>query len=366
MASILWQRTVVRDGWHNMGTDLCFWHDCYWLTHSRHSGHIAPDGGIVVLRSVDLERWQQVGYIKTAFDNRDAKIVATENKLYAYFADSAYAEVDGELRQTIYTCVSTSEDGFHWSLPVRVYKRNYWLWRVRFHDGIFYSAEKGGELLVSADGFNWSQKAFIPSTDPDGPFSQQPDPERAHDHRTGPFFNEADLFFRPDGELWCVSRTKRSNNHSLFYFSRPPYETWEVADLETMIQSPVICESGGEVYVAGRRSPTATWPPQHGPAGNTGVFRLEHGRVEPIAALPSDGDAAYPGMLSQKEGKLLISYYSQHAYTSGVVPGRKHVSAYLEEWPAEQSPRRSVLVCGPDDIYVALVDPNALDAPIRL
>lgn len=25
MPHIRWQRTVVRDGWHNMGTDLCFW-----------------------------------------------------------------------------------------------------------------------------------------------------------------------------------------------------------------------------------------------------------------------------------------------------------------------------------------------------
>ena len=39
MPHIQWQRTVIRDGWHNMGTSLCFWRDCYWLVYSRHASH---------------------------------------------------------------------------------------------------------------------------------------------------------------------------------------------------------------------------------------------------------------------------------------------------------------------------------------
>ena len=71
--------------------------------------------------------------------------------------------------------------------------------------------------------------------------------------------------------------------------------------------------------MAGRRDPTAPWIPQHSPAGNTGIFRLDRNGVTPVFALPSDGDAAYPGLLSLEEDRLIISYYSQHAYLSGVI-----------------------------------------------
>ena len=37
MAQILSHCTVVRDGWHNMGSDLCFWRDTFWLVHARTS-----------------------------------------------------------------------------------------------------------------------------------------------------------------------------------------------------------------------------------------------------------------------------------------------------------------------------------------
>ncbi len=65
----------------------------------------------------------------------------------------------------------------------------------------------------------------------------------------------------------------------------------------------------------------AQWKPQVTPAGNTGIFSVEKGKVEPLFALPSDGDAAYPGLISREWGKLIISYYSQHAYLSGVISG---------------------------------------------
>ena len=60
MAMIRNQRTVVRDHWHNMCTDLCYWHDNFWLVHMRTSAHNAPDGVAVVYRSADLMRWEQV------------------------------------------------------------------------------------------------------------------------------------------------------------------------------------------------------------------------------------------------------------------------------------------------------------------
>ena len=65
------------------------------------------------------------------------------------------------------------------------------------------------------------------------------------DHRMTARFNEADLIFRPHGELWCVSRTKlEPNGHSLLYRSRSPYTEWKSIDLGALIHAPTHCESG--------------------------------------------------------------------------------------------------------------------------
>jgi len=325
LAEILWQRAVVRDGWHNAFTDLCVWRGLYWLTFRRGSAHVSPDGGVVVMRSADLRRWQQAAYLKTIGDDRDPKFCPTENRLYVYFG-TWLPRPEGwpdERFGPLVTHVSFSEDGVDWSKPVPAYKRNHWLWRVRYVDGRFYSPAYGWEnprnklksfldLLVSEDGLRWRREARI-------------------GERNQP--NEADIFFREDGEVWCIARSSRTPDHSLFYSSTPPYREWECTDLGVTIHCPVFCRAGGKLYVAGRRRIEAPWIPQPTPAGNTGIFKFDRGEVKPLVALPTYGDAAYPGLISPKPGRLVISYYSQHAYLSGAVCGRFPDSAdiYLAE-----------------------------------
>ena len=102
---------------------------------------------------------------------------------------------------------------------------------------------------------------------------------RKLDHRTTPNFNEADLIFRSDGELWGVSRTKRAPDHpSLLYAGQPPYTKWDCRDLKARIHCPCLCESEGKVYVVGRRSPGAPWISQNSPPGSTGVFLVDKER----------------------------------------------------------------------------------------
>ncbi len=73
MAQILSHHTVVRDGWHNMDSDLCFWKDTFWLVPARTSAHTAPDGVIVLLRSADLRRWDEVTVFKTPHARRPGR-----------------------------------------------------------------------------------------------------------------------------------------------------------------------------------------------------------------------------------------------------------------------------------------------------
>ena len=90
MTQILSQRTVIRDGWHNMGNDLCYWRDNFWLVHMRTSAHNAPDGVAVVSRSADLVRWDTVAVISTPNDTRDPKIIGTDDEIAIGIAGNAH------------------------------------------------------------------------------------------------------------------------------------------------------------------------------------------------------------------------------------------------------------------------------------
>jgi hypothetical protein len=224
--------------------------------------------------------------------------------------------------------VSTTQDGIHWSDPKIVYKQNTCLWRVRFHNGNFFCPTYGWDnprekdksfldLLTSQDGLTWKKISRIAAME------DQPD--------------EADLFFHKNEELWCIARSNRKPDHSLLYTSQPPYQRWDRIDLKMTIHCPVFCENQGQIYVAGRRRIDDPWKQQTMPSGNTGIFLVHKDGVEPFLALPSDGDAAYPGLISLEPGKLLISYYSQHAYCSGVIHEQSPHSAdiYIAEISTE-------------------------------
>ncbi len=350
MAMIRNQLTVVRDSWHNIWSDLCIWKNAYWLVYGRAHGHSSPNAITVVLRSTDLARWHQTATLHTEHDARDPKIVPYGDRLFIFVADNRRRSFGAQLDELVYTCASTSEDGFEWSTPTRMYQDNYWLWRVRIQDGIFYSAEKGGELLTSPDGFTWHHHTVIPES------GAAPTSEPRPDHRTTPSFNEADLLFRPDGELWCVSRSRRIPDDSILYWSSPPYDTWDSLDLGTRIHCPVLCESNGIVYLAGRTDPSRIWFPQHSSAGNTGIFRLDKTGITPVLALPSDGDAAYPGMISPAPGRLVVSYYSQHAYLSGTVRHDTYTQDFLQEPREQDGIRTSAAMTGPSDIFLTDID----------
>ena len=90
--------------------------------------------------------------------------------------------------------------------------------------------------------------------------------------------------------------------------------------------------------------------------------------MTPVFALPSDGDAAYPGLLSLEADRLIISYYSQHAYLSGAIEGEKRHLPHIERWGTlrrEAPPPGYELAhfkSGPADIFVAEIDLSAESA----
>ena len=80
--------------------------------------------------------------------------------------------------------------------------------------------------------------------------------------------------------------------------------------------------------------------------------------------MPSDGDAAYPGLLALAEDRLIISYYSQHAYLSGVIEGEMRREHHIVRWgelrrqapPPDYPHELAHHKTGPADIFVAEID----------
>jgi len=315
--------TVVRDGWYNAFTDLAIWKGMYWLCYRRGTGHGAGNSVEVVLRSNDLRRWREVrdfespAGIGDGCSAADGHFCVTPDCLYLFIGT----------RNPTRSFVTWSDDGVKWSepRPLRLDGDDHpYTWRVRWRDGRFYSAichleqgERPLDLIVSNDGVDWSSHTSIVGREELPLYSE-----------------ETELHWRPDGELWCVVRAE----NAAMYWSCPPYTKWEGGDLGAICDAPVICESAGRTYLAGRvRLPGVVYsgyPAQlQGGAwegqgnGTTGLYHLTKGSIELIRHFPCGGDASYPGLISTEPGKLAISFYSDIAYWTGTVKPR-----YFSEW----------------------------------
>ncbi len=320
-------RAVVRDGWYNAFADLVLWRDYYWLSYRRGTKHHADHGMVVVLRSSDLQRWQEVAVL-----DRPQGISGV---IDSGVQDGHFCVAGDRLCITINTRVPTEEylswtdDGINWSEPLLQTMEGFepFIWRMTYHDDRFWCATSGPEsdplyLIVSDDGIIWTEHARIAGTN-------------VHD-----WSGETDLLFRPDGELWCVVRSEWPG---VFFRSRPPYTEWEGGHSIGLCDAPSICEADGEVFVAGRlRVPLFEGDLRLHPQGTTGVYHLRRGGARPLLAFPVGGDSAYSGLITTGPGKLAIAYFSDVAYWSGVLPP-KSADRY----------QYKVTDC---DIYVAEID----------
>ena len=148
--------------------------------------------------------------------------------------------------------------------------------------------------------------------------------------------NESDIFWHQDGEAWIVSRSVAKPHGSFFCSARPPYTDWEVTELEPMVHAPVFLYHNGALYVAGRCLPeTAGNPvsPWHG--SGLGIWRVERRHLEPVLHVPALGDCSYPGLIEDPEGRVCLTYYSQHAYHMGIVDYPDGVSMPADVYFAE-------------------------------
>ena len=308
MAEILWVRRVFDDGWHNAFTDLTYWKGKYYIAFRNAQSHMSVEGKIIVIASEDLIHWNRVGVaINTIGDDRDASMVATDDRLYVY--SGSWIIRQGEKvnigtapdKRDIWSFCSYTADGTSWSDPVCVYEQAFWLWRVVRYGNTFYSAAYGEpdpdnkeetcvRFLQSNDGLKWEYVSTFA------------------DHNKP---NESAMRQKPDGSIQILSQADESAG-CLLGESKPPYKEWNARSFGgRSIPSPLFFETRENVYLAGRHiSPN---PEQLGKViARTGIWRFTEEKIEHVLNLPSGGDNSYCGSWVQKDGTVLLSYYSQH------------------------------------------------------
>lgn len=298
-----WMVTAHGDGRHNAFTDLVFWKGQYYLCFRHGETHNSMDGEVRVMRSADLRSWEPCGTLKTLGDDRDPHFAVAGDTLYVFFGVWDLLHREGPNppdRNKVRSHFASTTDGETWSKIQGVYEPGWWLWRVKYHDGFFYSTAytalrprpdmRETRLLRSADAVNWEFVSTVTTLRMAG---------------------ESDMWFEDDGSMWIVTRTGDAPGHGWIHRSEPGWTEWSEHDLGTLIHSPVLAKWRERYFVAGR-----------GRADDghvTRLWELVDGRAVERLTLPSGGDTSYPGLLvdpaSLAEGEtpaFFISWYSQH------------------------------------------------------
>lgn len=283
-------RLIWDKGKHNAFTDLIR-HDGEWFCVFREgAGHVSPDGAIRVLASSDGQQWTSAALLTSPLgDLRDAKISVTPDGRLMLVAAIALEEANYKGHQSV---VYFSQDGRKWTDATPVGDRNFWLWRVTWHQGTAYGIgyatgqqDRSIRLYQSTDGKHFD--TLVENLFDEG------------------YPNETSIVFLPDDTALCLLRRDGSPNTGLLGRAKPPYTDWKWQDLGTRIGGPEMIRlddgrliAAVRLYDGGART-SLCW------------VDAEQGTIEEFLKLPSGGDTSYPGLVLH-DGKLWVSYYSSH------------------------------------------------------
>lgn len=298
---------VTNNDRHNAFTDLIRYEGQYYLCYRDGEDHGSFDGKIVVMRSGNLENWETVKTFDTWGDDRDPHFVAGDGKLHVYFGTWDLRHPANEKtagRDKIRSYISSTTDTFKWSPLSGMFAPGWWLWRVRYHEGLFYTAAYSAfrphplvretRLLASEDGIDWRFVGMV-----------------SNDRGMG----EADFGWDENERMWMISRTGDEAGDANWMESDIPYTDWTERPMGVLVHSPVCLEWDGRLFVAGRGRVEGN--------ANTTLWEIRDGKLDELLVLPSGGDTAYPGMIVDEERttgdsvELILSWYSQHEVGEG-------------------------------------------------
>lgn len=284
---------LIANGQHNAFTALVKWKDQYWLAFRQAKDHNSGDGDIVLLRSSDGEKWDEVRRVNILPDDRDPQFVATPERLFLY--DPAMQ--GGELT----SFVTYTDDGQTWSERVAVYQPRYIMWKPVVQDGKFYAAmhlksndgkSRDVHLVTSPDGIKWEKVSLI---------------------RGGNWESETTIFFESDGSLTAFLRQKYGSPRSSLLSAKAPFTEWTATPGNITFGGHAIHTFAGVNYFFSRAS--------KGKESVAMIYTYANGKLTPYCELPSGGDCSYPEAV-QIGDEMLVSYYSSHEGTTNIYLAR--------------------------------------------
>lgn len=299
-------RRVFHNGEHNAFTDLCRFRGQLYLTfRSCPDGHMVhPTASIIVLRSPDGEKWEQVHRFRVELrDTRDPHFLVFQNKLFVYTGTwysgkKTLPREDYDLNKHLGYAAWT-DDGAKWHSPIMLEGTfGHYIWRAAsFGDKAYLCGRRNpgfeiaarGEpptveslMLESDDGLIWRKRAVFQETAGD----------------------ETAFLFERDGSVLGVGRHGGGKEAQLLR-SRPPFATWERKSLDRPIGGPLLAKWGDRYVVGGRKSTKDRGP-------KTALYWLIADRLVEFAEFPRAGDNSYPGLIELSKTSALLSYYSSH------------------------------------------------------
>ena len=308
---------IFDDGRYNCFTDLVRFNGAYYCTFRSAISHGDPSSGVVgkilVIRSIDLNQWNEVGRFEIAgVDLRDPKLTVSPEEIRVYAVAGAISEA-GILQYHAATWRST--DGTTWSKPKAICP-GYIFWRPKWHAGKFYVSaylRRPGycsvDLLESENGEDWR----LHST-PIPPVERQGETLWA---------NECDLLFLPDGGSLLFARRNQGNGEPnpkfvelggfrqgyVGYTSTPSMSTWATLNEDLYFHAPATLAHRGKIYLSGRDMVKLP----NGATETCSLWEFDRSKgFTEIAQFETRGDCSYPGIVAVSDDELAVSYYSCH------------------------------------------------------
>jgi hypothetical protein len=309
---------------HNENTDLLAYDGAIYLVHrTAISQVLGPNSSMLIYRSDDggqtfdeLARIlapQPPGSVELPGDmGRDLRdpslFVMPDGKLALKALTRIPFNSTRDSGVDTITVVSVSPDKGHTWGPLTPAAPTTWsFWRVREHDGSYYSAAyEDGDLSVhlfaSPDGATWTDTGTIYDVAEDTPL-------------------ETELVFMPSGRLLALVRMDGTDDELLGDMGRlrtavcwaePPYDAWDCPQTldGERLDGPVAFWHGDRLFVVARKH-LSTFDQKR-----TDLFELGGAldggplTITDLGELPSAGDTAYAGYADIDADHGLVTWYS--------------------------------------------------------
>jgi len=282
---------AYSDDRHNAFTDIAEFKGRYYLVFRNGETHGSHDGRIFLLVSDDLRTWRRRTVFETKHDDRDPKLLSTNDRLICYIASRIKNPEHPRNKQCNLTW---TEDGEQWSPIQPAYAEDHRFWRPRQCGDAYYVAscevqppERDEDwhvyLLKSSDGIEWREVSEIYS---------------------GDWANETSIVFPDEKRIVALVRREWKSGIPAVCVSSFPFTSWQCTDCDRFLQGPGMVVWGDDIIVVGRGKSEGRI--------RTVLYTLEDSELKEHLVLPSGGDTSYAGFLQTSPEELIVSYYSSH------------------------------------------------------